>query len=466
MPAGEKRLPAALCTAGRKYMNRIVIALALVLMAGWESPAASSGPLRFDGAEYAARRARLMARIPDGIAVIWGALAGTQNNDFNYLCGVKVPRAVLIIDGMRKESHLFYTTTENFLAGEGLSVELARDPKGATGVENCYKADQFTAVLGQLAAKSGAIYTPFRSEEASREVTTSSEWDGRLTREQQFVKLLKDRFSQVQVRDCAEAIWDLRRVKTPAEIEIMRKAGRIGAQAMIEVMKAARPGQYEYELSSLFEYANKREGCRNLAFDTIISSAENHPYLHYAQHNRLLADGDFLVVDAGPELDDYDIDITISFPINGRFTPRQREIYEACSEVSKACLALYKPGVTGLEVGAKVSEMLKQKGYDLTKDAFTRLRFFKEGGVTHYVGLATHDAGGSDMPKNLPFKPGHVFACDVYAVFPGENLGVRVENTVLITETGCENLTPGIPRAIADIEDLMQKNAAGKPAKK
>jgi len=442
------------------------IIMALILLALTGSPAAAPGPLRFDKAEYAARRARFMAQIPDGIAVVWGALAAPQNNDFNYLCGVKVPKAVLIVDGIHKDSHIFYTTTESYLLGEGMSVELARNSKEATGVEHWYRADQFTSVLNQLAAQAKVIYTPFRAEEASREVSTNNEWDGRLTREQQFVKLLKERFPLAEVRDGVEKIWDLRRLKTPAEIELMRKAGRIGVQAMVEVMKAARPGQYEYELSSLFEYANTRMGCRNLAFETIISSAENHPYLHYAQHNRLLASGDFLVLDAGPELDDYDIDITISFPINGKFTPRQREIYEACKEVSQACLALYRPGVTGLQVGEKVAEMLKQKGYDITKDAFTRLRFFKEGGLTHYVGLATHDAGGSDMPKNLPFKPGHVFASDVYAVFPGENLGVRVENTVLITETGCENLTPGIPREIAEIEALMQKNAAGQAAKK
>lgn len=442
-------------------MKKLCASIILAFAAGTCMPAASTGPLTFDKAEYSSRRARLMAQIPDGIAVVWGALALPQSNDFNYLCGVKIPRAVLIVDGARKESHLFYTTTENYLKNEGRSVELARDPKSATGVENYYRYDQFTAVLSRLAAQTKAIYTPFRSEEASREVATANEWDGRVTREQQVVKNLKERFPQAEVRDCTNILWDLRRIKTPAEIEIMRKAGRIGAQAMIEVMKAARPGQYEYELSALFEYANKRAGCPNLAFDTIISSAENHPYLHYSQHNRLLADGDFLVFDAGPELDDYKIDITISFPINGKFSARQREIYEACKEVSKASLSLYKPGVTALEVGAKVREMLQQKGLDVSKDAFTRLSFFKEGGVTHYVGLATHDAGGSDMPKNLPFKPGHVFASDVYAVFPGENLGVRVENTVLITETGCENLTPGIPREIAEIEALMQKNAAG-----
>jgi Xaa-Pro aminopeptidase len=438
-------------------MKKAVVVICCVLLGCAITAAAPGGALTFDKSEYAGRRARLMAQIPDGIAVVWGALALPQTNDFNYFTGVKVPRAALIIDGVRKESHIFYTATENYLKGEGMSPELARDAKTATGIEYHYPANQFTAVLNQLAAQSKVIYTPFKAEEASREVSANNEWDGRPTREQQFVKVLKERFPQVEVRDCAEKIWDLRRIKTPAEIEILRKVGRIGAQAMVEVMKNARPGQYEYELSSLFEYANKRAGCPSLAFAPIISSAENHPYLHYAQHNRLLADGDFLVLDAGPELNDYDTDITISFPINGKFSPRQREIYEACKDVNQACLMFYKPGLTALEVGAKVREYLLQKGRDLTKDAYTRLSFFKEGGVTHYVGLATHDAGGADLPKNVPLKPGHVFACDVYAVFPGENLGVRVENTVLITDTGCENLTPGIPREIAEIEALMKR---------
>ncbi len=431
------------------------MAAAILIMA--LASMAAAGPLPFDKPEYAARRSRLMEKIPDGIAVIWGAVSGPQNNEFLYFCGVRVPRAVLVVDGIRKESHLFYTTNENYLKGENLSVELAQDPKGATGVERCYPAEQFSSVLGRLAAQTGVIYTFFRAEAAAPEVSSLGEWDGRLSRELQFVKLLKERYPQAEVRDCAEIIWEIRRVKTAAEIEVLRKVGRIGVQAMTEVMKAGRVGQYEYELSSLFEYVSKRQGCRDLAFDVIISSAENHPFLHYAQHNRKLVDGDFLVVDAGPELDDYDTDITISFPINGKFSPRQREVYVAALEASKACLSLYKPGLTGYEVGAKAAEILKQKGFDLAKDAFSLLRFFKEGGLTHYVGLATHDAGGRDLNYGGPLKPGMVFASDIFAVFPAENLGVRVENTVLITETGSENLTPGIPREVSEIEALMKK---------
>ena len=438
--------------------------LALLLMS--LTAPAFAGALPFDASEYATRRARLMAQIPDGVAILWGSAAGPQNNEFTYFCGVKVPRAILLIDGVRKESLLFYTTNENFLKGEGMSVELARDPKVATGIERYYPAEQFSAILNRVAAQARVIYTPFKAEAAFADALSLNEWDGRLTRELQFVKLLKERFPHVEVRDCSEMIWEIRRIKTPAEIKVLRKAGQIGVQAMIEVMKAGRPGQVEYELSSLFEYVCKRQGCRSLAFDVIISSAENHPYLHYSQHNRKLTDGDFLVFDAGAEFQDYDVDITISFPINGKFSPRQREIYEACNEVSKACLSLYKPGISGYEIGEKAKEMLKQKGYDLAKNAFTQLRFFKEGGLTHHVGLATHDAGGRDLNYGAPLKPGQVFASDVFAVFAAENLGVRVENTVLITETGCENLTPGIPREISEIEALMKTKGTGQAGKK
>jgi Xaa-Pro aminopeptidase len=427
--------------------------------------AAAAAPLAFDKAEYAARRQRLMARIPDGVAIIQGSLAGplnnefVQNNEFIYLCGVKLPRAVLIVDGIRRESHLFYSTTESYLRNEGLSLDFLRDPAGATGIERVHPAEDLMKILTGLSAQAKVIYTPLTPEGPPQEVATKSELDGRLTREGQLVLRLRERFPSLEVRDGTSLLWDLRRIKTSAEIEVLRKASRISVQAMIEVMKEARVGQAEYELSALFEYVCKRQGSRRVFdYNVIISSAENHPFLHYYRHDRTLVDGDFLVVDSGADYLDYDSDITVSFPINGRFSPRQREIYEACNAVSKACLLYYKPGVTAYEVGARVREKLQAEGFDLTRDAFTSLRYFREGGVTHHVGLATHDAGGSDKPKDEPLRAGEVIASDVFAVFPKENLGVRVENVVLITETGCENLSAGLPREIAEIEALMKGN--------
>ena len=437
-------------------MKKISLAASVGILALLFSIPVSAESLLFEKSEYAVRRAKFMQEIPDGIAIILGSVSAPQHNDFTYLCGVDVPGAILIVDGIHKERILLYSTSERYLNGEGLSPELATSPLEATGIEKYYPGDQFSTVLNGLPGKTDVIYTLFKNETGESEVSTSSEWDSRLTRQLQFVKLLRERYQGLELKDCSEILWEQRRIKTTAEIEAIREAGRIGARAMIELMKAAQPGQYEYELSSLFEYTCKRMGSPELAFRTIISSAENHPYLHYSRYNRLLSDGDFLVIDGGPKVKGYCMDISISFPINGKFSPRQREIYEACLELSKGCLAHYRPGITGYQVGEKVRALLKNKGYDLSTDAFTRLRFFKEGGITHYVGLATHDAGGRDLDPGRVLKPGMVFACDVFAVFPGEDLGVRVENTVLITESGCEILNPGLPREIEEIEALMR----------
>jgi len=445
--------------AGRKAVLAASILLALAI-------SAFGGPLLFEKEEYAARRTRLMDRIPDGAAVIFGAkpLAGyypfVQSNDFRYLCGVEAPDAVLVVDGRRRTSTLFMTLTERAARNDGIPLDLVRDPGRATGIEAVLPADRLTSMLAVMAARGYALYTPFMPEELARECSTeklrtlqagmvADPWDGRLTRESQCVKLLRERLPAAEVKDCAAMIWELRTVKSAAEIEVLRKAAAIAVRAHREVLRAVHPGMPEYELAALFEYHCKKEGARDLAYYIILCSAENHPYVHYYKHDRILQDGDFVVLDAGPDLAGYDIDITISFPVNGKFTPRQKEIYEACLAVHEANLSLYRPGLTVEAVRSGVTEILQKKGHDLKKDAFRQL----SGGFGHHVGLAVHDVGGS--PAVL--KPGMVFANEPLALYPDENLGVRVEDTVLVTETGCENLTDGIPRSVRDIEEFMKK---------
>jgi Xaa-Pro aminopeptidase len=441
--------------------------------------------LHFDKEEYALRRQNLMDRIPDGIAVIFGARTATanyghfQNNNFMYFTGVEIPNSVLIIDGKRRESAIFFSISEHEARGENISVDLVRNPEEVTGIENAYPRERFSSYLDQqftthLSRQTeraenyfNTIYTPFKPEERMRETSnnkmdtllntmTYNEWDGRLTRELQLVKHLEERFPMVDIKDCSEMIWKLRMIKSPAEISFMREAARIGVKAHIEVMKSTQPGVPESKLASLYEFVCKKEGAQDLAFRTIISSAENHPFLHYNKYNRVLKDGDFLVVDAGPDFCYYDTDISVSFPANGRFTPRQRELYEACNEIHKACMKLYKPGITCMEIGEKAREILENKNYDLSKDVFSKMRYFKEGGCTHFVGMATHDSGGPDVNFNGPLLPGMVVACDTFTVFPEEDLGVRIEDTVLITEDGYENLSEGLPREIEEIEALMK----------
>jgi Xaa-Pro aminopeptidase len=423
----------------------------------------------FSPQEYAARRARLMEKIPDGVAIILGAKSRVdyneyyQNNDFMYFTGVEVPDALLIIDGIRKESILFYTISERGARNHGISLDYVQKPSEVTGIKKIYPRENFTGYLESLADGTCVFYTSFMPEELMRECSreklrtlqrnmVEDDWDGRPTREQQFVNLVRERFPKIEVRDCAQMIWDLRSIKSPAEIDILRKAAGIAVKAHNEMIKATRPGMYEYELAALYEYMVKKEGAQDLAYYMIICSGENHPYLHYYEHDRLLEDGDFLVIDVGPDLGYYDIDITVSYPVNGKFTPRQKELYEACNAVHEACMQVYRPGLTREQCRLEVQEILTEQGYDLSKDYFQRMR----GGFGHYVGMAVHDVGGG--PNEL--KPGMVFANEPLCVFPDENLGVRIEDTILITEDGCENLTAGIPRTVKEIEAHMKKRGA------
>ena len=450
----------------------VFICLALTFLtdlspAGAEEVQASFPGIAFDKAEFAARRARLMEKTPDGAVIIWGATTQTgywrflQNNDFYYFSGLEIPNAVMILDGRTKRSSVFYTLTEREARNDGLNTNLVTDPLGASGFQAAFPLEEFSSHLSRLISRGTILYTSFSPQESMAECTREkarvmertillNPWDGRKSREMQFVDLVRERFPQAQFRDCSPIIWEMRTIKTPYEIDILRRAGKIAVKAHLEMMKSVRPGIYEYELASLYEYLCKKEGALGLSYHAIICSGPNHPYLHYHKHDRRLEDGDFLVIDVGPDFGYYDIDITVSYPANGKFTPRQREIYEACNAVHEANLSVYRPGLKLAEAREEVKAILEKQGFDLSREYFRRMR----GGFGHYVGMAVHDVGGS--PQVL--EPGMVFANEPLAVLEGEDLGVRVEDTILITEDGCENLSAGIPRTVKDIEAVMNQS--------
>jgi len=426
----------------------------------------------FDKSEYAARRARFMEKIPDGAAIILGATTPAsdkqfyQNNDFFYFSGVEIPNAVLIMDGMRKESILFFTISEKEARGEGISLDLVRNPKEVTGIEKVFPMDRLPSYLSSHSLQTDVFYTMFRPEELSRENTnekfrilqntiTMNIWDGRLTREIQFVKRLKEKFPQVTVKDCSRLVWDLRKIKSPAEIELLRRAAQIGVKAHIAVMKSTRPRTTENELAALFEYICKKDRAQELAFYVILMSGDNHRYGHYHKHNRVLENGDFLILDAGPDYGYYNADISSTFPANGKFSPRQKEVYELAYGIRKTCLDNYRPGIKLKDVGEKVKQFLIKKGYDPANPKFRGL--IRYGGYNHSIGLATHDPMGTFAGPDEVLRPGFVFACDINLPYPDEEMGVRLEDTVVITKNGYENLSQGIPRTVDEIEAVMKK---------
>jgi Xaa-Pro aminopeptidase len=285
---------------------------------------------------------------------------------------------------------------------------------------------------------------------------TLNAWDGRLTRELQFVRQLRDKFPQVEVRDCSPIVWELRKIKSPAEIDVLRRAARIGVKAHRALIQSTRPGVAEKALASVFEFVCGLEGAAGQAYSPIIMSGKNHAYGHYHAYDRVLKAGDFVILDAGPDYRDYRVDISTSFPASGSFSARQRELYEVALAVHDACLANYRPGVSFKQVGEKVAAMLKDKGLDAYAKDFAGI--VRYGGYNHMIGLATHDVTGRFAGPDEVLAPGFVFACDIQLFRLDEEIGIRIEDTVAITENGSENLSLGVPRTVAEIEALMKQD--------
>jgi Xaa-Pro aminopeptidase len=316
-----------------------------------------------DNAEYASRRGRLMDEIPDGIAIIPGATSRVadyqffQSNDFLYFTGVEAPDAWLVVDGVNRESILFLTLAEHDARGGGIPPELALTPAEYTGIEQALPVEEMDNFLADLSRQADAFCLSHRPEElhrmntnevygALRRTVMENPMDGRLTRELQLAQRLEQRYPAVEVRDCFRTIQVLRKVKSPAEVDLVREAARIGVEAHLEFMRATEVGMPERALAALFEFVSKREGAQELAYETIIMAGEHHPWGHYHRHDRTLEDGDFIILDAAPDYAYYNVDISTTFPANGQFTPEQRELYELGLGIRQVCLDNYRAGTT------------------------------------------------------------------------------------------------------------------------
>ncbi|MFG1691576.1 aminopeptidase P N-terminal domain-containing protein [Gemmatimonadota bacterium] len=425
-----------------------------------------------DNDEYATRRGVLMDELPDGVAIIPGAtseITGShffQSNNFLYFTGVEAPNAWLVVDGVNRESTLFLTLDEYDARGEGIPAELALDPQGFTGIERALPVEEMEAFLAELGGRAGVFYLSQRPEElvrmntnevfnALRRTMAENPWDGRLTRELQLEARLRERYPDVDIRSCFRTIEVMRKVKSPTEVALVREAARIGVEAHLEFMRATEVGMPERALAALFDFISKREGAQELAYETIIMSGEHHPWGHYHRHDRTLEDGDFIILDAGPDYAYYNADISTSFPANGRFTPEQRELYEMGLGIRQVCLDNYRAGTTFSAVGEAVRAWLVENGYDPEEGRFRGL--IRWGCYNHPIGMATHDVMASMTGPEEPLEPGFVFACDIN-IPDTETMGIRIEDTVVITEDGYENLSTGLPRTVEEIERFMRED--------
>lgn len=394
----------------------------------------------FEKAEYISRRAKLMKSIPDGIALIIGSEGEKQNSNFIYFTGVEVPYSFLIIDGMKKESILFLPTIES---RDKLIEE--------TGVANIMPVSRFARQLASYQTQTDVIYTPLNSSDSGYVPKGVFDPDNRLSREMNLISQIKERIPSFRFKDISRDIGELRVIKSPAEIEVMRESARISSLAHIEVLRSAKPGMYEWELAALFEYTIKRLGGQGFGYEPIVPSVPRWYDSHYSENSRKIEDGDMVMPDVGGEYNYYVIDISATFPINGKFTPEQKRLNRIICAVEEAMREVFRPGIRSIDMPAEVQAILDKQGIDMEKEGVYRIE------ANHWIGLDVHDAGPSS--RTTYFKPGMVVACDPAIKIRDENGdvidGVKIENTVLITEDGCENLTYLVPRTVEEIEKVM-----------
>ena len=416
--------------------KRYSLTILLIFLFGFST--LSSGGI-FDKAEYKSRRVKLMKSIPDGIALMIGSEGEKQNSNFIYFTGVEEPRSILLIDGMKKESILFLPSVES---GEKIIED--------SGVARVIPLSGLTPLLASYQAQTKIIYTPYRDNARTAKIDFIDP-DNRLSREMNFINQIKERVPSCKFMDLSRAIGELRVIKSPAEIEVMRESARISSLGHIEMLRSARPGIYEWELAAVFEYTVKRLGGQGFGYGAIVPSVPEWYDSHYSENSRKIEDGDMVMPDVGGEYKYYVIDISATFPINGKFSPEQKRLNRIICAVEEAMRKVFRPGIRSIDMKAEVQEILNKQGIGMDKEGVHRIL------ADHWIGLDVHDAGPSS--RNTILKPGMVLACDPAIKIRDENGnvidGVKIENTVLITEDGCENLTYLVPRTAEEIEKVM-----------
>lgn len=410
-----------------------------------------------DRAVYASRRAALMKKIGNSIAVLQGEpeprsyAPFRQDNSFYYLTGVEAPNTKLIVDGVRHQSILFLPEQDKELERwEGKRLYPGGDAQKTTGMDAVLELMQFGEELEKRTGSLKCLYTPMSPSEPAAtsrdravrfQINRKSDfWDGRSSREAAFEQSLQAYLKTASIKDLSPILDDLRRVKDGSEIARLREAGHIGALGLKEAIRSAKPGMFEYQVAAMAKFAFLWNGASGDAFFPIVGSGPNSCLLHYSENVRKIEPGDLVLIDYGPDYRYYQSDISRTFPISGKFTEEQARVYQVVLDSQKAALERIKPGATFSDLEETVHEELGRHGY---------ARFLNHG-VSHYVGMSTHDVG-----KSLPFEPGVVITIEPGVYMREKSLGVRIEDTVLVTKDGYEVLSGEVPKEITEIERLM-----------
>lgn len=412
-----------------------------------------------------------------GVAVLRTAPERARNRDsgypfrfdsyFYYLTGFAEPEAVLVLVAGKNPRSILFCREKNMEReiwdGFRYGPEKARE---AFGFDAAHPIDKLDEVLPDLLTDQPAVFC---------DVGADAEWDGRVIGwiNKVRAKVRSGVTAPTGIRDVREFLDDMRLIKDAYEIDTMKRAAGISAQAHARAMRATKPGRHEYEIEAELLHEFRRQGAQSPAYTSIVAGGANACVLHYVQNDAVLRDGDLLLIDAGCELDGYASDITRSFPVGGRFSGAQRDIYELVLTAQSAAIAQVKPGNQWEDPHDAAVKVLVQGMIDLglckgTVDSviesgdFRRFYMHRTG---HWLGLDVHDAGEYKRQGDwralapgmtLTVEPGLYIRAEDDVPERLRNIGIRIEDDVLVTDAGCEVITAEAPKAIADIEALMR----------
>ncbi len=422
--------------------------------------------------ELAVRRERLLDEVgADAHVLLRGASEEhgprfLQSKTFYYFAGIVTPGAFLMLSGGERKSTLYVQQRdpERHPNETGLGVVDATEIKAAIGVDEVCDVALLAEHLGEVktlyvqdAEDEFACQTRFVGAARANQ-RAEDPWDGRPSATQNFINLVKARNPKIEIEGLTPIVAEMRRVKSGSEIEMLRRAGYLSALATTEAMRMTRPGLVERQLAAVASYIYDTHGATGEAYQQIIASGNNMQFGHYWRNDAVLADGDIVLMDSAPDYGEYASDIGRIWPVNGTYEPWQRELYSYITTYHTTLLGLLKPGVTKDEVQQEAAQImagvLERTTFSKEIYRVAAERVLNSNPLSHPVGLAVHD--GSPY-KHKPLEPGVVLSVDPMMTVPEEELYIRSEDTVLITEDGVENFTGSAPLECDEIEATMKE---------
>ncbi|MBA3510991.1 aminopeptidase P N-terminal domain-containing protein [Sphingomonas sp.] len=408
-----------------------------------------AGTRPFGPEVYRERRRRLMERMKGGVAVVHGPpsvdLGATtapidrpgSSSDFTYLTGLvdEGGAALLLAPGERTYREFLFLPTVNpeHDRWEGTRLLLGSELRARTGFEKISRIGALGTTLAQIAARAGEM----------RYIGPLASPDAAVPRELDLYGRVVARVPGTRIVNNHGLVHAMRLVKEPRELELMRRAIAATERGMRAAMRAARPGMREFELKTIIESEFRAAGARRLAFPSIVGVARNSAVLHYMGGDNELRSGDLVLADIGAEFDFYAADITRTFPVDGRFRPDQRRVYETVLRAQEAAARQLRAGAVYEDLTRAATNVIEAAGH---RDDFWH-------GLGHFVGLDVHDVG--DYAQPLP--AGAVLTIEPGIYLPERDFGIRIEDEYLVTPSGNEHLSRSIPRTVAEIEAAMAR---------